>query len=185
MDGEQIKCDSYGQADLGQRPHSSPSGVRSRWLLGGHGRGSAWPAARRSPVPLTAPDTSGMIGRARRGQNWSGTGPAARELPCTAGRRLIRSSGGQCSSWLDGRMAAMLGPVMAVRWVAVYRAARRAARARHLARGAVVGPPERNFPMPVAPCTAPSPSPRSCSCSSPHPVSAGADRAGQPQEKAR
>jgi hypothetical protein len=38
---------------------------------------------------------------------------------------------------------------MAVRWVGVYRAARRAAGARHLARAAVVGPPERNFPVPV------------------------------------
>jgi hypothetical protein len=43
----------------------------------------------------------------------------------------------------------MLGPVMALRWAGVYRAGRRAAGARHLARAAVVGPPERNFPLPV------------------------------------
>ena len=46
-------------------------------------------------------------------------------------------------------LAATLGLVMAVRWVSVYRAGRRIARARHLAPGAVLGPPERNFPLPV------------------------------------
>ena len=46
-------------------------------------------------------------------------------------------------------LAATLGLVMAVRWVGVYRAGRRIARARHLAPAAYLGPPERNFPLPV------------------------------------
>jgi hypothetical protein len=46
-------------------------------------------------------------------------------------------------------LAATLGLVMAVRWVGVYRDARAAARARHLVPAAVLGPPERNFPLPV------------------------------------
>jgi hypothetical protein len=62
-------------------------------------------------------------------------------------------------------LAATLGVVMAVRWVGVYRAGRRAARARPatarltlvrgdspvavLAPAADLGPPERNFPLPV------------------------------------
>jgi hypothetical protein len=46
-------------------------------------------------------------------------------------------------------LAATLGLVMAVRWVGVYRFGRAAARARHAAPAADLGPPERNFPLPV------------------------------------
>jgi hypothetical protein len=46
-------------------------------------------------------------------------------------------------------LAATLGLVMAVRWVGVYRAGRAAARNRPVAPNAVLGPPERSFPLPV------------------------------------
>ena len=46
-------------------------------------------------------------------------------------------------------LAATLGLVMAVRWVGVYRDGRAAGRARHSAPDGDLGPPERNFPLPV------------------------------------
>jgi hypothetical protein len=50
---------------------------------------------------------------------------------------------------LVSALAATLGLVMAVRWVGVYRDGRAADRARHSAPAGVLGPPERNFPLPV------------------------------------
>ena len=46
-------------------------------------------------------------------------------------------------------LAATLGLVMGARWVGVYRDERAAARARHTAFAVDLGPPERNFPLPV------------------------------------
>jgi hypothetical protein len=46
-------------------------------------------------------------------------------------------------------LAATIGLVMAVRWVGVCRAGRRIAQARRLAPATCLGPPERNFPLPV------------------------------------